>query len=516
MYNKDFFPTPNKVIEKMVSYVDFKKVRTILEPSAGSGNIINFLKENKYLKSAKLDAIEKEYKLRNLLEANKVRVISDDFLSFETHMNYNLVIMNPPFSNGIKHLLKAISLQEQSGGQIVSLINTSIFNKDTLETKELLQKLDKYDAVIEDIGSVFEDAERKTSIDISIIYLYIKRKKKSLILDDLERAKTETDEVYNQSNLISSNAIDGLIQQYNFEVAAGKRLLREYQNLSNLMIKSLDSKFPSPIIDLKINTTEEGYLSSNALVREMRAKYWTHLFKTNKFEKLFTSESRSRYHEKIEELRDFEFNLKNIYMLQEKLMKGMNEDISNMIVDVFDKITAKYSYHKDYSGNIHLYNGWKTNQAYKIGKKVILPLNVFSWFDNRACLSGAISSNLLDLTKCLSFFDAVDINYDIESVIRDEFDKGNYSNIDTKYFNLRFYKKGTCHITFKDEDIIRRFNEHVGRTKNWLPPTYKEKDYKDLEKEEKEVVDSFIGEKEYEKTKKYDKILGRNQKLLVS
>ena len=37
---KNFYPTPETVIEKMLKYIDLSRVKTVLEPSAGSGNII--------------------------------------------------------------------------------------------------------------------------------------------------------------------------------------------------------------------------------------------------------------------------------------------------------------------------------------------------------------------------------------------------------------------------------------------------------------------------------------------
>lgn len=43
MFNEDFYPTPQSVIEYMISGVDLSG-KTVLEPSAGSGNIIDTLK----------------------------------------------------------------------------------------------------------------------------------------------------------------------------------------------------------------------------------------------------------------------------------------------------------------------------------------------------------------------------------------------------------------------------------------------------------------------------------------
>ena len=52
--NPDLFPTPEWLVKKMLNKVDFRnqKIKNILEPSAGLGNIIDYinkdiLKQNK-------------------------------------------------------------------------------------------------------------------------------------------------------------------------------------------------------------------------------------------------------------------------------------------------------------------------------------------------------------------------------------------------------------------------------------------------------------------------------------
>ena len=43
--NKDFYPTPENLINKMLCDIDFKMIHSILEPSAGSGNIVEAIKK---------------------------------------------------------------------------------------------------------------------------------------------------------------------------------------------------------------------------------------------------------------------------------------------------------------------------------------------------------------------------------------------------------------------------------------------------------------------------------------
>src|SRR3712207_8812557 len=104
MFNKDFYPTPKNLVEKMISKIDMKGYYgfNILEPSAGKGDILDVLLEKNRYKSGYLniDCIEVEPELRSILKGKKYRVVYDDFLSFYSQKKYDLILMNPPFSDG--------------------------------------------------------------------------------------------------------------------------------------------------------------------------------------------------------------------------------------------------------------------------------------------------------------------------------------------------------------------------------------------------------------------------------
>lgn len=45
IFERDFYPTPEEVIEQMLVMSDINN-KVILEPSAGSGNIVEYLQQN--------------------------------------------------------------------------------------------------------------------------------------------------------------------------------------------------------------------------------------------------------------------------------------------------------------------------------------------------------------------------------------------------------------------------------------------------------------------------------------
>ena len=106
-YNKNFYPTPEHLIRKMCEKVNFNPIQYILEPSAGKGDIVDYLQKKYYERDFSL--IEKDENLLAILKAkcqehNKMKVIDSDFLTYPGGDLFDLIIMNPPFDDGEKHL----------------------------------------------------------------------------------------------------------------------------------------------------------------------------------------------------------------------------------------------------------------------------------------------------------------------------------------------------------------------------------------------------------------------------
>jgi hypothetical protein len=40
---------------------------------------------------------------------------------------------------------------------------------------------------------------------------------------------------------------------------------------------------------------------------------------------------------------------------------------------------------------------------------------------------------------------------------------------ESTFFKMRYFKKGTLHLEFKDADLWERFNITAAKGKNWLP-----------------------------------------------
>jgi len=114
-----YFPTPRPVVERMLEAAGIEPGMTVLEPSAGKGDIADVLREAH--PEADLKVIEWNMDLRAILEAKGHPIIGLDFLGHEGW--YDRIIMNPPFENGqdVDHVRHAYHCL-RPGGRLVAIM----------------------------------------------------------------------------------------------------------------------------------------------------------------------------------------------------------------------------------------------------------------------------------------------------------------------------------------------------------------------------------------------------------
>lgn len=536
--NKDFYPTPGHLIEKMLFSLDFDYIQSILEPSAGKGDIVDKIKKKEdsgwQKRNFDIDCIESDNNLQHILKGKSYRLVHNDFLTYNTMKEYDLIIMNPPFSNGCKHLLKALEMQKRNGGAIVCLLNAeTLKNQCSNDRITLVRLLTEYNANIEYLQDSFIDAERKTNVEIALIKVQLpKIQRESFIFDGLKKAEEQKEEyTYTEDTQLAENDLyKSIVKQYELEVKAGINLIKEYNAMSPLIMREFgkDSETGETVqkggcilsLDLSINKDKyRNELSINGFIKEVRGKYWAALFSNPKFIGKLTENLRRDFYNRREDLKNYEFSLYNIYELKIEMSKKVVKGIEETILELFDEFSHKHYWDKEYSGNIHYYNGWKTNKSWCINDKVIIPLSGYDSFWNKYRPTDyKVKEKLQDIEKCFNYLDGgLTEAVDLEESLKFSEEYGETKNIVLKYFNITFYKKGTCHITFTNPELLKKFNIFGSQKKGWLPPSYGKKQYKDMTAEEKAVVNEFEGEKEYNKVMantKYYLFDGNNINLL--
>lgn len=564
---KGFYPTPPDVADKLLDGIDWYMVRDVLEPSAGSGNLVRSalkkyrihgrrsyndskidvdcveidphlravlqyefcggradeLKEQRRILEKKKDYIPemREYgKLTEreseqladiigdleLLNCGRVHIVHDDFLTFDSFKRYNLIVMNPPFSNGDEHLLKAIQMQKKGGGEIRCILNAeTIRNPYTNRRKLLIRELENLGAKITFHESMFSSGERPTNVEIAIIKVSIpEEEQESTIFERLKKAAKVDEPDSDVTEMTVSDFLGQIVSLYKVECAAGIELIQEYDAMKPYIMDSFEKKEYSYYPTLTLCVGEPGRLtrgqtpSVNEYLRLVRLKYWNALFSNKEFVGKLTSNLREKYMEKVGSLCDYDFTLFNIQQIATEMNAEMGKGIEDTIVALFDKLTEQHSWYPETTKNVHYYNGWKTNKVHKINSKVIIPIygmfSSYSWSKEAFNVYEA-EKTIGDIEKVFEYLDGnMTAPVDLHGVLLRACEEGRTKNIPCKFFDITLYKKGTMHIKFRNQDLVDRFNIYCCRKKNWLPPNYGKTGYANMTVEEKSVVDGFHGD----------------------
>lgn len=174
MFNKDFYPTPESVIELMGIDCEGK---IVFEPSAGKGNIVDYLKRNG---CAEVLVCEKNVDLATIVKT-KGRFIDYDFMNVtrDKISHVDMIVMNPPFSSDEHHILHAWSIAPD-GCEVIALCNWETFNYATTNKQRELKRIIQEYGHAENLGNCFEQAERKTGVVVGLIKLYKPAVRRSL------------------------------------------------------------------------------------------------------------------------------------------------------------------------------------------------------------------------------------------------------------------------------------------------------------------------------------------------
>lgn len=503
-----FYPTPASMASKMLEGIKWDYVSTILEPSAGKGNLAEAINEKwriyrcsrRYYaeeQRADIDCIEVDPNLRAILKEKKFRVVHDDFLTYQTMKRYSLIIMNPPFEDAARHILKAISLLD-ANGTLVALCNAETVRNHSAynERYQLFRILTDNNAEITYHQGEFLKAERKTDVEIAMIRYKAPAAnlEDSLILEKLRPAhKYVTMQESEYAALSKSDFVEAIIDRYNYEVESGLRLIQEYRAVSSVLSSSMS---------LAIGT-EAAH--ENRWIRECRHKYWSTLFASPQFIEQLTTNLRTQLYNRVKELEDYEFSFYNIKEIMIQMNAQVTQGVEATIMALFDDWTRKYHWDEN-AQNRHYFDGWRTNDAFAVNKKVILPLRGYTDWGSRIEAefhAYNVREKLMDIEKVFNYLDGgMTPEKNLIDVLLEAEKTGETKKLDSKYFYLTFYKKGTAHLEFKDMNLLARFNIFAARGKNWLPPSFGKKKYKDMTAEEQKVAKSFMGTAD-----RYDKVV---------
>lgn len=191
-----FFPTPVKIVKKLLEIANIQSGDKVLEPSAGQGAIINEVIK-KGIKRDRVHYLEfmsqNRQKLKDIEATDIGEQFENDFLKMKASQYYDVVIANPPFTKDqdidhVKHMWEMIN----DKGIVVSIMSQSWLKGRKKKQVEFRKWLKELGAEVIELSSG-EFKESGTDIATCIVVLdkqnAFKSKKKK------EEAKEQEEEI---------------------------------------------------------------------------------------------------------------------------------------------------------------------------------------------------------------------------------------------------------------------------------------------------------------------------------
>jgi predicted RNA methylase len=153
----ELFPTPRQLAERVAELADIQPGHTVLEPSAGTGNLI----EAAQARGGDVTAIEINAGLARALASKSEKTRCADFLECGPELGkFDRIIMNPPFSGqaDIAHVNHALKFLKP-GGNLVAIMAAGVTFRQDRKASEFRSMIEKEGGTIETLpDDTFKEA----------------------------------------------------------------------------------------------------------------------------------------------------------------------------------------------------------------------------------------------------------------------------------------------------------------------------------------------------------------------
>lgn len=139
-----YFPTPEPIAKKIIELAEIEPHHSVLEPSAGKGDIIKHIP-----KCRTLDCFEILPENIEALKKMGLDPFEQDFLSFIPDQDFDRIVANPPFSyeghpqadiDHVIHMWECLA----PGGRIVSVMGAGVVFRENRKTVQFREFLDEH------------------------------------------------------------------------------------------------------------------------------------------------------------------------------------------------------------------------------------------------------------------------------------------------------------------------------------------------------------------------------------
>jgi len=472
LFHDEFFPTPPPVIARMLARVH-KDARYFLEPSAGKGDLALAIKrlDDRYGYQRQVDCIELVPELVSILRDKDLSVVGADWLTYSGVSFYDEILMNPPFSTGDAHLLKAWDFLHH--GEILCLLNAETLRNPYTEARKRLVTIIAAHGDTEELGQCFRTAERPSDVEVVLVHLTkVSDDDRMELWADTASTERQPDEGAADPQWVAIRDTLGNMQRH-YDMAT-QHMLTAFQHLRKASVYiEANGGYPSGdyerIVPMALTNVNEARAEFSKLHRK---RCWQAVFQLMDFDKWLDKQQREQFLRDIERESTIPFTTENIKGTLENIWLQRGKLFAMSVANVFDALTRYYK------GNTSWHEGWKTNDNYKVNKKIIFPygcsfekqwgfrslngygmIDIYNDLDRVVCMLDG-----QDFAKCYTIGQALERAFEHHKYGR----QSTLNSTESRYFAIRFYKKGTVHLTWADEKLWQEFNVTASRGKRWL------------------------------------------------
>lgn len=478
--NPDFYPTPKALINEMLAEVDVT-AKVVLEPSAGKGDIVDSLIA---AGAAQVLACEKDPNLKWTLQMVghagdlRFRFLKDDFLEVtrEEVAHIEAIVMNPPFSDAARHILHAWDIAPD-GCTVVALCNADSFQHNGTQAWQKVREAVEAHGRSLTFVDAFATAERQTSVLVSLLTLRKEAVSQDPFADYFLSDEEDAPAGGTQAGLMPYNFIRDIVQRY---VEACRkfsevdRLSKELNVMAQYCEPAKDGQICgyAPYLPVTFGArSKDGNgtdVTFDTYRKELQKYYWGVIFHKLNMERYSTAKLREQLARFVEQTVDKPFTMRNIYAVLDIVLQTHGQRMREALVEAFEQI-CDFSADNSTAGE-----KWKTNSDYMVNRRFIVPWmcegRSYSWDNPTVHLSYYGRDKLDDLNKALCSITGTRFE-DIPDLYDFELNHAQWGQwYEWGFFRIRFYKKGTVHCEFLDEDVWMRFNAEVARIKGWALP----------------------------------------------
>ncbi|OFC37632.1 DUF4942 domain-containing protein [Acidithiobacillus caldus] len=510
MDSYQFYPTPPSLARKLCALFETTPTR-LLEPSAGAGDLVRAARERfPNLGKNDIDLYEIDPSRHGHL-ADCGHLVGLDFLESLDLSIYSHVLMNPPFRQGVQHVLHAWT--KLFSGEIAAVLNASGVREPATRDEERLAKLIAEHGRVEYASEAFlsPDTLRKTDVEVALVHL---RKQKSaefwsgsildaLGVDDLAEDQTqfaEREPPSPQGMVLSQGQIPAMVRAYRAAWEATKESIiaqhraARYTSFFEDQVSRILNQDVRSFMKKEIGPLHRDLQSAYAKIRNSA---WMAVLNTSDFRKYLTRKAQSEVLADFEQVSRMEFSEPNIYGFLQGFALRQDEINAQMVCDLFDQIVYANSENC-------LFYRWKSNAKHQIGMALQRKRFILSGFS----LEGWRSTIGYDAQQKLQEIDRItalvtgqrEIQDTLAGLFSTHLSELRYGKrLGNRYFDVRWYPGiGTVHFFPKDQKLIDRINAIVGKHRRWMPEHFAaEADDKAIDKAYKaaELVSKAILEK---------------------